>query len=148
MIAAARFMPGVVGVVTTLLALPATPVAAAPLYTLYDCTFPESGRGMDAIAPRLGIFIDEKGKALVLDGIIQHFKGGPIAAQVRKLDTGKPIFSWTVPMPNVNGRDMQVDYQLRVPREGGAARISANPRGYDAAPTGSGSCKVEKNVRM
>lgn len=109
-----------------------------------DCAMQESRLTGNWVTPRYLISVDEAaGKAEVLDGLVKHFEGGPVAAKLLESNGKKMTISWQV---KIYQRSQAAIMEYRAAYFKGSDKITirVNPRGYDNSFEGRGSCKTVK----
>jgi hypothetical protein len=121
--------------------------AAAETYSsVYGCEFVIRGDG----GQKTGVIIaiDAQGKAYTFDrgDTGDEVKRFPVS--VRRLGSDSYIFTYTFNSPNADRGLIRIDAQMRVPKAGGASRISITGRGFYGNPTGQGTCKLQRNVKL
>lgn len=120
--------------------------AGAQTYDVYDCAFLVRGFGGEEI--RLPIAVDADGKAYTFDTKPGSDRPVRVPVSSRADGPGHFIFKYSFNVQNNAIGTARVDLQARVPRAGGASRISVSARRFSDKPTGEGTCPLRKDVRL
>lgn len=120
--------------------------AAPALAKTYDCSVRDKGN-LNWISERIIIKHDEKtGDVTVIDGLINHYFGKPIAGKVNTQNDKRITFGWTLEggKSTLPGQtNIRVVYRATVfPNTG--VTVSGKPVGYGNTFRGKGSCKITK----
>lgn len=116
-------------------ALPETLPAGQYLCTLKDA----SGRGY--IPPDLLLIISRNGAIEAYDGIIHHYFGKPIAAEIITDNEVRTTVGWTIDnMKDNAGNYATMDFRLTVMKSDLAASMLANPLQFSNPMRGDGAC--------
>jgi hypothetical protein len=133
-------------ILTGRLAALAIPVAAAEGYTVHDCTFALRGTGGEQ--SRLVIAIDAEGRSVTDEAVRGAERPKRVPVKLRKDRADHCVVTHTFNTPHPDTGTVRVDARARMPRDGGSARISPQGRGDTKGPSGDGTCKLERNVRL
>jgi hypothetical protein len=120
---------------------------AKPFAIVYGCEFKIPGFGGETV-PAL-IAIDASGKAFTVE--IPPGSDDPVLvrATIRKARGDDRIYAYTIDNPeNPDVGVQKLDFQLRIPLQGGKSRISMTARGFYGNPSGNGICEREDNVEL
>lgn len=108
----------------------------------YRCDFPE-GDGKRWIQPEYLVeYNSDLTEAQAMDPIIMATQGAPMAVSIRQLTTGKIELKWSINgMSDArNRRAPTFAYKLSFDPVSGAARIHAEPVGFDNSFHAQGRC--------
>jgi hypothetical protein len=84
----------------------------------------------------------ETGKALVHDGLTEHYEGGPVAAKIVDDSDKKKVFSWAVQMTNSSGQSTKMTFRAAYIKSKKSITITATVgSGYEGSFQGRGTCK-------
>ncbi|MGL6208961.1 MAG: hypothetical protein ACRC14_03925 [Paracoccaceae bacterium] len=114
--------------------------------TLYDCTFEKMrSRGGGWVPDQLFVLHDaETGEVEVLDPIINHFVGNPIAGKVMAETKVRIRFGWSVAITDNLNQSTDMDYSFTYFKDGRKAQIAGKPGDYENNFSASGTCKLGK----
>jgi len=85
-------------------------------------------------------FDDELSSARVSDGIILHFEGKPLAAEVTEDSAKKLVINWRV-VTKSRSQTTKMSYRLSYLRSTGRVVVSAKPHGFTNNFTARGRCQ-------
>ncbi len=122
----------------------AGPVMAAKGDVVYECDFPaKDRRGGGWVSPKVFVVYNAAaGTAQVLDGVIQHFVGKPIAGEMTDETSRRISFVWNVKAKDPQNQPAPMRYTLTYYKDGQPAKMLVEPGGYDNRFSGSGTCKL------
>ncbi|MDZ7904853.1 MAG: hypothetical protein U5N55_03115 [Cypionkella sp.] len=129
-------------VATALFTVSALPVAAQN----FTCDLVETGPATGWIAPNMAFAMGGDGTVQVNDGIIQHFKGGQVAAKVIENTDKRLVFTWSIDMTNTAVQSTRMAYRATLTRATNKIRVHAVPSGYSNDFEGRGACKVVQGI--
>ena len=112
---------------------------------VYDCAISVGASQNGFITNRYIFDYDADAVSVkVLDGIIQHEKGGPIPGKVASETSKKLGFTWSVKMSTNSGESIRMAYRASFIKATKAMQISAVPEGgnYSGGFDARGSCKL------
>ena len=122
------------------LTLPAV-ASAAPVRT-----YCEVNKGQGSIANQLFFEVDAaRNDALVVDGIILHFVGQPIKAEISENSAKKMTLKWSVKMTNNRGQQTKMSYRAAILKDTNRVLVHAQPHGYRNNFTARGRCQRTQN---
>ncbi len=121
-------------------------LAAPAMAVQYHCQLSE--HGSSNFIPR-EVLVDYQpgGQVRIIDPLIQHYKGAPIAGRVAVDNDRRVTFSWSLKglkgQTNTGGTTTLpgISYRLTIQKGSLAATISSVLAGYDNRPSGSGGCQ-------
>lgn len=122
-------------------------ITAAPAFSkTYDCSVKDKG-SLNWVPERIIIKYDEnKGTVTVIDGMIKHYMGGPIAGKVNTKNAKRITFGWRLEggKSSTPGQtNIRVVYRATI-FPNGSVTVSGKPVGYSNTFRGKGSCKITK----
>ncbi len=95
------------------------------------------------VGPQIVFFIDEaKGSVRVLDGIVQHYSGGPVEGKLTKRSDKIFVINWAVDNIKSRERIVGADYRANLNISRNRYTMKAVVRGYDNNSRGEGRCKL------
>jgi hypothetical protein len=86
-------------------------------------------------------FDEAAGTANAVDGIVQHFNGGPIVARMTDSTAKKLVISWDVQMTNDSGQQTKMQYRAAIFKADNSVIVRAVPGGYSNSFEARGTCK-------
>ena len=110
--------------------------------TIYDCALKKGPRG-SWVGERAVFWIDvDKGKAQVIDGVVDYVYGKPLPARLDVRNNGNLMVSWSV--DEAPGRNVQtiVEYSAILIPKSGRVTINAVLPSYDNRSSGRGKCRI------
>ena len=119
-------------------------LAGAAMADTYTCKITPAGTS-HAIPTDVIVKHDTgTGTVTVIDGIIQHYVGGPIAGVLKSKNAKRALFTWTVSgVKNSTGQYAAgLTYSLNIQLASGTAQMTGKPQGYSNSWRGSGNCTV------
>lgn len=119
---------------------------AAAVGTLYDCTITKGGEAGTWISPRVALILRDGQSPMIVDEVTLHFKGGPVAASVKK--KGAELrFRWRVTGATDSKQNRaSFNYRAFLDTRNNRVKVIAEPRDYHSRFTGTGSCKQHQNI--
>lgn len=120
--------------------------ATNAMAAVYECNV--RGGGPNGGVPPLVIFAinDDETEAIVYDGFIEKYHGGPIAATIVVANSKRYTLKWSVTViSDSNGQSMpRIDYRATYLKRNHRFTITGFPAGWDNQFIGTGSCKRTK----
>lgn len=100
------------------------------------------------ISPSIGFVLDGKGGVQVIDSVILHFKGEPMAARVKGRGD-KLRITWTIPAAtdSKGERVPSFGYIATLDQKTKALSLIAKPGGYPQRFSGKGTCQLRKDAK-
>lgn len=82
------------------------------------------------------------GSVVVIDNVIQHYVGQPIAGMLKSKNANRVLFGYTVPgIKNSTGQYTPgIVYTINIQLPSGKASMTGKPQGYSNSWRGSGAC--------
>ena len=123
-------------------------LATPAMATVYHCKLSEHGRSNFIPGEVLIDYKSASGDVRVIDPLIQHYQGGPIAGRVSVKNNRRITFAWALRGAKGNSSSgtsvtvPTIKYRLTIQNGSHAATISAVIAGADNRPSGSGSCTL------
>lgn len=109
-------------------------------------TYCEVSKGAGMIANQLFFEVDAaKNDARVVDGIILHFVGQPIKAEIGENSAKKMTLKWSVKMTNNRGQQTKMSYRAAILKDTNRVLLHAQPHGYRNNFTARGRCQKTQN---
>jgi hypothetical protein len=118
----------------------------AETFAACACNFVIRGFGGDV--SRVAILIDTSGKAFTVDRDEKTDQPKLLPVKARRSGPDNMIYTYSFSQPHPDTGTLRVDAQIRIPKAGGASRISMAARGYSGNPVGQGKCNLERNVKF
>lgn len=118
----------------------AAPVVAAQ-GVLYDCDLTQLKRGGGWISEKIGIVIDEEGRASVSDAHVLQRTSAPIDGTVVRNNDRRLVVAWTI--SGARDRSGQTATRFRYEatiKNDGQITVYARPSGYSNRFFGTGTC--------
>lgn len=113
--------------------------------TIYDCTLDELSNNRGWVPSEVIVsYDDETGAVQVVDGFIQHVKGGPIDVEPSTDTDGVLALSWKLTLESTRGNSIPVRFEFSITKSNNRAKMRSVPLGYDNDWASRGSCKVTK----
>lgn len=140
-----RFVASIVALVVMVVA--GRNAVAAPKGVMYDCKITKRQKDVDWISPRLVIVMRNNQAPMVVDSVVLHFKGQPVAASVRR--KGNTLqFRWTLngASDSIGNRVPVFRYKAYLDTTNNTVKYSGTPKGYDSYFSGSGRCTPRENL--
>ena len=127
--------------VAAILALSA-PASAAGL--LYECDMTNTKNNRGWTSAKLAFVLPGDGSVKVIDGIIMHFLGKPLAGKILRESKTHVHVKWTLKdIRSDNGTAFSnVDYKAVVTKSSGRIRLNAKPRHFDIGLHDEGRCET------
>lgn len=125
-----------------LIALLAPMPAQAASGFLYDCTLTDADKSRGWISSKLAVVVPGDGTVQVVDGVILHFNGAPLAAEVLRDNGQRLILKWSIENARAkSGKSFaNLDYRVSIAKSSGAIEMHTMPRNYDAGMRSGGTC--------
>lgn len=110
---------------------------------LYDCDLSSSKRGKGWISPKLALIFPPEGGVKVVDAVVLHFQGGPIAGEVLRDNANRVIVKWTVKGAKADSgvSFANFDYRASIAKKTGKIELTAQPREYSRGVRSAGTCR-------
>lgn len=120
--------------------------AVAETFTVYSCSYRLTGGGDDRMD--LLFASDNAGETFLFDTPPGSQTPERIPVTIRPAGPGASIFMFAISVPNPETGRVYVTFQARVPKADGPSRLKLDARGFRGESSGTGTCKVETNVRQ
>lgn len=119
--------------------------APAAARDVYECAFPDTAANLGYLPPLIYVApIPGKQVAEVVDGFIQHQKGGPIEGEIVTDTDSKLSVAWTFTHKSTYNEQIKVRYRLTVQKQGLSASLVGLPLNYAGSFNAQGKCKRQK----
>ncbi|WP_039017303.1 hypothetical protein [Halocynthiibacter namhaensis] len=105
------------------------------------CQFPENDRAGGWVSVIVVFDIDANGQAIVDDGAVQEFNGGPMVTRVRTNNAKRLTMTWDLDTQDSIGQISLKRYTAFIDRRTMEATILVQPRGYLPWPRAHGECR-------
>ncbi|MVO14884.1 hypothetical protein [Parasedimentitalea huanghaiensis] len=128
-------------------------IAATPVLSdvvSYDCAL-KGWENKGWIPERVLFSVEaEKGNARVYDGLVEHAKGRPIAADIKSLKSGKYRLNWKLNLPSDGAGDIRVNYTATIDPSSLTFNLRAKFPMVNASnnPRGDGRCQIMKGKTL
>jgi hypothetical protein len=134
------------GIAVSVIATFTSFTAFAQTFDAYECTFRMlGGQGEET---QLLFVIDGSGKAFTYDILPGSETSVRVPVNTRNDGPNHVIYSYAFNHVRKDTDTMRLDMQVRIPRAGGASRMSVTGRGYSGGSRGAGTCTLRQNVRL
>jgi hypothetical protein len=117
--------------------------AASAAITQYECRFSQERSRSGGWIPEIIVVTENSatGEILAFDPVIQHFIGNPIPVRLSAETKARKTFTWEINTRN-RGQAARMKYTLSYFTGTKAAKMRAQPGGYDNSWEQDGACKV------
>ncbi|WP_298861874.1 hypothetical protein [uncultured Sulfitobacter sp.] len=123
----------------------ATPAFAARQF--YACDV-DAKRSLGWVSPKMGFVFDGKGGVQVIDGVIMHFIGKPVAARVRAQgDTLRITWSISGARDKAGQIIPGLGYIATLNTKTKSVSVISKSGSFPQRFTGKGTCKIRKNAK-
>lgn len=120
--------------------------SAAAAAKTYDCAVRDLGN-LNWVPTHIVIKHNEQtNKVTVIDGMIDHYMGGPIAAKINTQNAKRTTYSWRLEggKSKIPGQtNIRIVYRATI-FPNGKVTVSGKPLGYQNTFRGKGVCKITK----
>jgi hypothetical protein len=95
------------------------------------------------IAPQIAFAIDgEAGRAVVSDGIILGFVGGPVEGRLVSDNAARTVVAWTVRGKDGAQQSATLEYRATIMKADNAIAVTMRPVQYDNSFRAAGQCRA------